>query len=392
MRRLLEAVYHFGVKLVFIVLGMFVDDKLIITESFHGRQYSDNPRALYEYIRNQYPEYRVVWAVKRGYEQPFVENNVPYVTRLGFRWMMLMPRAHYWIFNTRMPAWMHKGKHNVYLETWHGTPLKKLGLDIADVHMPGTDTKKYRESFINETARWDYLLAPNTFSADKFSSAFAIESPRILTWGYPRNDFLLKNKNNQELIRTIKRSLNVKENQRVLLYAPTWRDDDFIKKGSYRFDNQFPFTELLNRHPDMLIVTRLHYLVSDDFDASRYGGRVIDASHYPDIRDLYLIADELVTDYSSVMFDYGVLKRPVYLYMYDYDKYKDKLRGFYFDPISMFSNAICYTKDELVAKIANPSADDFVLPETMLQTKGNASERITSFFFENELGKGEHVE
>lgn len=380
MRRLLEAVYHFGVQIIFIVLGMFVDDKLIITESFHGRQYSDNPRALYEYIRENYPEYHVVWAVKHGYEKPFIDNNVPYVTRLGVKWMLLMPRAHYWIFNTRMPAWMHKGKRNVYLETWHGTPLKKLGLDIADVHMPGTDTKKYRDSFVAETSRWNYLLAPNKFSAEKFSSAFSVDSDRMLTFGYPRNDFLFLNKDNQELVRKIKQNLGIAEGQQVLLYAPTWRDDNFIKKGSYHFDNQFPFADILAQHPDMVIVTRLHYLVADEFDASVYNGSVIDASKYPDIRDLYLIADELVTDYSSVMFDFGVLQRPVYLYMYDYDKYKDELRGFYFNPVEQFSEAICYTQDELLAKLSNARSDDFTLPASMIE-HGGSSKQIAEFLF-----------
>src|SRR5690625_1328336 len=114
-------------------------EKTIIFESFHGKQYSDNPRAIYEYIKEHYPEYNLVWSADRRYTSLFEEKNVNYVTRLSLKWLLIMPRAKYWVINARLPLWIPKQKSTVYLQTWHGTPLKRLGVDIPEVHMPGTD-------------------------------------------------------------------------------------------------------------------------------------------------------------------------------------------------------------------------------------------------------------
>ncbi|WP_256869151.1 CDP-glycerol glycerophosphotransferase family protein, partial [Enterococcus thailandicus] len=213
------------------------------------------------------------------------------------------------------------------IQTWHGTPLKRLGLDIKNVTMPGTDTNKYRENFKNEAARWDYLISPNAYSTEIFRSAFAYEG-EILEIGYPRNDILLL-PDNSEKIKQIRKKLTIAENQKVILYAPTWRDNQFIKKGAYKFDNQFPFTEILEQESDTIILTRLHYLVAEQFDPKQYGNRVIDVSSYEDISHLYLIADLLITDYSSVMFDFALTKKPMIFYMYDLDSYGQEIRGFY---------------------------------------------------------------
>lgn len=381
MRRRLEGVFHVLVRIIFTVLELFTDKHLIIFESFHGHQYSDNPRAIYEYINANMPEYQCVWAVKTGYEQPFIDNGVPYIKRLGVKWLLTMPRARYWVFNTRMPDWMIKGKNNVFLETWHGTPLKKLGLDIPDVKIPGTDTDKYRREFIAETSRWNYLISPNHFSSQAFMSAFQVKPEQIIETGYPRNDYIMQNGNNAKLVSGLKKSLGITNTQQVLLYAPTWRDDDFQKQGKYNFENHFPFDAVLRDNPNMIILTRLHYLVADTFDASVYGERVKDVSNYPDIKELYLIADLLVTDYSSVMFDYSVLQRPVILYMYDYEKYREQLRGFYFDPAKKFSKAVCYTTEELTNKINNHEYAPLDLGTDMRETNANSAKSVVKLVF-----------
>lgn len=347
-RRNLEIIYHRWVKKVFSLLNKHPKEKLIFFESFHGKQYSDNPRAIYEYIRENYPEYTCIWAVKKGFEAPFIENDVPYVRRMGLKWLLTMPRSKYWFFNTRMPGWMVKGK-NMYVQTWHGTPLKRLGLDIKNVTMPGTDTNKYRENFKNEAARWDYLISPNAYSTEIFRSAFAYEG-EILEIGYPRNDILLL-PDNSEKIKQIRKKLTIAENQKVILYAPTWRDNQFIKKGAYKFDNQFPFTEILEQESDTIILTRLHYLVAEQFDPKQYGNRVIDVSNYEDISHLYLIADLLITDYSSVMFDFALTKKPMIFYMYDLDSYGQEIRGFYEGVLNQLPGPIIQKRADLISEI-----------------------------------------
>ena len=130
----------------------------------------------------------------------------------------------------------------------------------------------------------------------------------------------------------IKRKLGISIEKKVILYAPTWRDDDFYKVGQYKFKFQFDLNKMKERFgSEFVLLTRMHYLVAESFDFKAYGDFVKDVSLYPDIADLYLVSDMLITDYSSVFFDYANLNRPIIFFMYDLFDYRDRLRGFYFD-------------------------------------------------------------
>src|SRR5699024_5604137 len=118
-----------------------VRKQLVIFESFHGKQYSDNPRAIYEYMRTHYPELELYWSADRRHTELFSQQQLPYLRRFSFAWICKMARAHYWIVNARMPQWLPKRKGTMYVQTWHGTPLKRLAADMDAVHMPGTDTE-----------------------------------------------------------------------------------------------------------------------------------------------------------------------------------------------------------------------------------------------------------
>lgn len=118
-----------------------------------------------------------------------------------------MARAEYWVFNTRLPLWIPKPKHTIYLQTWHGTPLKKLANDMEEVHMPGTNTEKYKRNFTNAAKRWDYLISPNQYSTEIFARAFKFEKT-ILETGYPRNDFLYTH-NTKQIIDQLKKKLDI---------------------------------------------------------------------------------------------------------------------------------------------------------------------------------------
>ncbi|GEM05264.1 hypothetical protein HMI01_22520 [Halolactibacillus miurensis] len=307
-----------------------IKNNYIIFESFHGKQFSDNPRALFEFITQNYQEdYIVIWSVDRRYKDKFeINNNIKAVTRLTPKWCYYMSVSKYWVINARLPLWIPKRKENIYLQTWHGTPLKKLGLDIEKVNMPGTTTDKYKKNFMESSSKWDYLISPNSYSTNIFRSAFGFKG-EILEVGYPRNDHLVNN-NNSKYIDELKRKLKIPKDKKVILYAPTWRDDDFYKKGSYRFELSLDLEEMKKALGDKyVIILRMHYLISSELDVSYYENFVFDYSLYEDIRDLYLISDLLITDYSSVFFDFAILKKPIIFYMYDLEKYENILRGFY---------------------------------------------------------------
>ncbi|MEK0397753.1 CDP-glycerol glycerophosphotransferase family protein [Tetragenococcus halophilus] len=329
-KRIISKVY----KIIFNITATIfpVRKDVVLFESFNGKLPSDNPYAIYQELVKQTDKANLYWGIKKVHikeaKQQFPDLNL--VPRFSVKWLWLTTRANFWVFNSRMPNWLKKNKGTIYIQTWHGTPLKKLGADIQDVAMPGTSTEQYKNNFILEASRWDYLIAPNEYSEKIFKQAFQFQN-NILEIGYPRNDELVNNKNNQKLQDGLKEKIIGKKNGRVILYAPTWRDDYFIKKGSYKFYMPFSLEKMVKcLGQDDTLIIRPHYLVGDSIDIKGYEDRVkvcMDEA----INDLYLISDLLITDYSSVMFDFAILQRPMLFYPYDMAHYKEKLRGFYLD-------------------------------------------------------------
>ncbi|MDN7244555.1 CDP-glycerol glycerophosphotransferase family protein [Planococcus shenhongbingii] len=360
--------------------------KLVIFESFHARQYSDNPRAIYEYMKEHYPDYQLLWSVDRRAIELFDKFQVPYIRRFTMRWFLTFPRAKYWVNNVRLPGWMPKPPGTVYVQTWHGTPLKKLGIDIDQVHMPGTNTENYKKNFVSESAKWDYLVSPNAYSTEIFKRAFGYRG-KVIESGYPRNDALANPSATR--ISAIRQEIGIPEDKKVMLYAPTWRDNEFFEKGKYKFEFQFDLKSWEEKYGDeWVLLSRMHYLVAERFDFSAHKGIVFNVSDYPDIRDLYLISDLLVTDYSSVFFDYAILNRPIVFFMYDLEEYRDQLRGFYFDieteapgPVVQTEAELFWEIDEIVKKhIPKDSKITAFKQKFSLLEDGHATERVVKTF------------
>lgn len=303
----------------------------IIFESFNGKGISDNPLAIYNELIKRAPQLKdsCYFSVKPGQYAKLSQlyPDIKLVKRFGFKWVVLMARANYWVMNSRMPNWWRKNKGTIYIQTWHGTPLKKLGVDIENVEIPGNSTAKYHNEFIQEAKRWNYLIAPNQYSQTIFKRAFQFHN-QFLNIGYPRNDMLYQ-QNNPQAIKQLKQQLLGSSSGRVIMYAPTWRDD-YQVNGKYKFKLPFDLGEFFQRvSEDTVLIIRPHYLVKDGIDISGFENRVKILAD-TDINQLYLITDLLITDYSSVMFDYANLKRPQLFFPYDLEHYRDQLRGFYF--------------------------------------------------------------
>ena len=323
----------------------------IIFESFGGRQISDSPLAIYQMFKQLYPGFHFVWSVERELVPYCKANHIAYVVRRTARWARTLEKAQYWISNARFPAWVKKPKYVTYVQTWHGTPLKKLGLDIENVVMPGTTTEAYHRNFVQEANRWDALVSPNDYSTQIFRSAFGFNN-QILKVGYPRNDELINA--TPVDITAIKQKLKIPLDKKVVMYAPTYRDNQFVEKGKYTFELPFSLADFKQRFgEDTVLILRMHYLISNALDVSEYSDFVYDLSSYPNISDLYLVSDLLITDYSSVFFDYAYLKRPILFYPYDYQLYQGELRGFYLDYERDLPGTIAHNEAELLVDIRN---------------------------------------
>lgn len=210
----------------------------------------------------------------------------------------------------------------------------------------------YKQNFYYQSRRWDYLSSPNEYSSKIFRRAFKYKKT-MLEFGYPRND-ILYNKNDKKNIEQLKKSINIPTDKKVILYAPTWRDDDYFARGKYNFELQLNLDHMRSvLGDDYIILLRMHYFIANQIDLSSYQGFAYDLSNYDDIAELYLVSDVLITDYSSVFFDYANLKRPILFYTYDLEKYRNKLRGFYLDIENDLPGPLVKNTNEVIESLQN---------------------------------------
>ena len=324
-----------------------VNKNQIMFISFGGKFYSDSPRSIYEYLYNNHnDEFDFVWVIDD--KKTKIPGNPKKVERFSKEYYKEVAKSKYWVTNGRHAIRLKKKKDQVLVSTWHGTPLKKLGFDIGNVYGKNPNQKKLYRRVSKE---WDYLISPSAFVSEKLRSSFGYDGV-ILEEGYPRNDKLYNATESE--INEIRESLKIPKDKKVVLYAPTWRDDKFFEDGSIEFKLEMDLDKLKETLSDeYVLLVKTHYFVGNRLDLSDYEGFVYNVSTYDDIVDLYLISDILVTDYSSVFFDFANLKRPMLFYTYDLDKYENVLRGFYIDIHKDVPGPLVFTTDELADKIAN---------------------------------------
>ena len=353
-----------------------LNDKQIIFVCFKGDYYSDNPKYLYEYMYENYKdEFDFVWVMNdKNVEIP---GNPKRVKRYSLKYYKEVARSKYWVVNGRHSPFLTKRKNQVIISTWHGTPLKKLGLDIGNAY---TWNPLIKHSYINLAKQWNYLISPNNYTTNIYRSSFGYDK-EILESGYPRND-ILYNADDYK-IGQIRDDLNIPKDKKVVLYAPTWRDDEVI--SDVQFHLKLDLKKLKQSiGNEYVLLIRTHYFISDKLDLSGVEDFAFDVSKYDDIAELYLVSDILITDYSSVFFDFANLKRPILFYTYDLDRYENVLRGFYLDIRNEVPGPLLETTDEVIDSIMNiddvekafaQKYDEFYNRFCSIED-GNASKRI----------------
>lgn len=351
-KKLKTIIRHRKAMAMFLYIHSFLNKPVkkdwILFESFFGKNYSDSPKYIYEYLSKNYPgKYRCIWVIdKRNSKIPYKHRRIK---RFSIRYYYYLARCGYFVFNSRQPEWAVKRPESVFLETWHGTPLKKLVFDIEDIT---SASPKYKQQVYKQSRAWDYLIAPNAFSSETFRRCFMFENTMLET-GYPRND-ILHAPDRDKLAFEIRCKLGIPSDKKTILYAPTWRDDEYYGKGQYKFELQMDLDYMKEKLGDeYVLLLRTHYFIADALDVSALGGFALNLSKYDDISELYLISDILITDYSSVFFDYANLKRPMLFFTYDLEKYRDVLRGFYIDIEKEVPGPLLFTTEEVVEAVKN---------------------------------------
>jgi CDP-glycerol glycerophosphotransferase len=244
------------------------------------------------------------------------------------------------VANTHTEIEWRKQPGTLYLQTWHGTPLKRIHWDV--LWAPEGRLDRLSE----DVAQWDVLLSPNSWSTPRLRGAFRYEG-EVLETGYPRND-VLSAPDRDEARARVRAQLGIADGVRAVLYAPTWRDDVVFAGGDAPLELELDVRRFAQRLGDgHHLLLRLHYMLTGRL-ASYEHPSVQDVSFHPDISELYLAADVLVTDYSSVMFDFAITGRPMLFFTYDLDRYRDETRGFYFDMAADPPGPLLRTSDEVL--------------------------------------------
>ena len=331
-----------------------INNKMVIFVSYHGRGYLCNPKYIHKYMesREEYKDYKYIWAVRKS-KNVNISNSkiVRYNSILYFYYMV---RNKYWIKNCKMPSYILKKENQVYVQTWHGTPLKRLAhdIDIGDdktFYRTKVTKKEMTKSYDTDVKRYNYFISPNKFSTEKFISAFRVNESKIIETGYPRNDYLSNITENEVLDLKIK--YNIPLEKKVILYAPTWRDNSFNNKG-YIFNLEVDFYYWKKRlGEEYIVLFKPHYLITNKYNNDDFNGFLYSVNEAEDINELYVISDILVTDYSSVFFDYAILNRPIYFYMYDLKDYEENLRGFYLDINKELPGEVITNEEKLLTLI-----------------------------------------
>jgi CDP-glycerol glycerophosphotransferase len=352
----------------------------VVYFTFRGL-FADNPRAVYEGLLARGPaDVTHTWLCTAKTQDTFPPGvqTVLYGTPEA---AAELASADVVIANDCMSMQWEKSPGTTYLQTWHGTPLKRIHHDAP-----------VREGWLTnpdkDVARWDMLLSPNPASTERLRHAFRFGG-EVHETGYPRND-VLNSPHRDEIRARVRAELGIPDGTTAVLYAPTWRDDlVFDTAGGRDFDVPIDLTAFAERlGGDHVLLTRLHSMVAGRL-AIPPGAPVIDVSDRAESSELYLAADILVTDYSSAMFDFAVTGKPMVFYTYDLEHYRDDLRGFYFDLAEVAPGPLVRTSEELVEAIADSDVAASEVAERYARFRdtfcsledGHATDRVLDLLF-----------
>jgi len=355
----------------------------VLFEAFDGKVIGDSPLDIFNALKVARPDLEFFWSVKPGVSAPTGATALKYGSR---EWLKVLATGKYLVNNSAFPWYFKKVAGQVYLQTWHGTPLKRLVRDIE----AGKVSTQYLSTMRKESAAWDYLISPSAYATKCFETAFGFPikggSGKLLEVGYPRNDRLSAAANLRVEIRDrVRKQLGVNPQTQLVLYAPTWRDTNRNAVGTLQTVNHIDAATKLPK--GFQLMYRGHSMTIDAHNSKTANG-AIDVTDYPDITELYLAADVLITDYSSVMFDFAVTGKPMIFLTPDIEKYVSD-RGFYFDFIAEAPGPICHSTAEVIDALENINdvAKKYSLAYKAWQAKftpledGKATDRVITAVF-----------
>ncbi|MDK9866991.1 bifunctional glycosyltransferase/CDP-glycerol:glycerophosphate glycerophosphotransferase [Staphylococcus sp. IPLA37010] len=319
--------------------------------------FTGNSKYLFEYLKDKYtsdflkiatfdinvPEdYRIEPRSKEFFDTLYTSNVI-----IGESWI---------------PLAFRKKEGQTWIQLWHGTPFKKMLFDTNEIKMVSLNPN-HKVQQKKDIARWDYLLSDSKVAKEKFQSSFDMDESKILNSGYPRNQWLIENKDNEQLINDIKIKNNIPLDKKVILYAPTWRDYNYkINESNKKIKYMADFNKLLsNLGNDYVIINKAHSM--DSQPSWNLGIKnVITVNNSTNIQELIISSDVIVTDYSSIFFDAIHIKKSFYFLIKDFPDF-DLVRGVYHDMYRDFLPLVSKDEVSLAKKIKSSVFQSYDIPE-----------------------------
>ena len=303
------------IPVIFYICKIFkIKSNKVIFNNYYGSGYGDNLKYICNELLKQ-NKYDIVWVVKN--DDIKVPEGIRTIKIKSIKYIYELATAKVWIDNCRKEYYVRKRNGQYYIQTWHGSiGYKKVEKSASDVL-----SKDYIKCAINDSKMADLFIAANEFSANLYKRDFWYDG-EILKCGYPRNDIIVNNDVN--VIKNVRNYFKLDDNKKIVLYAPTFRKD--MSLDAYNIDYSKLIKTLKDKYnEEYVVLLRLHPNVANKSDMIKYNKNVLNASNYPDMQELMLAADILITDYSSCIFDFALTLKKAFIYATDIEEYiKDR--------------------------------------------------------------------
>jgi len=349
----------------------------VVYSSLWGDKFGDNPKAIYDYLQAHTQKFNHVVVLKNIVEEVDLPNT-KFISFGTKEYWYYLARAKYFVNNVNFEQDERiKRSSQVEIQTMHGTPLKNMGFNVLNEWNPAN-----YERYLRKNLNWDYLTVPSDYVAEVAQDAYRHQA-QVLPTGYPRNDALFS-RANSENTKQMKQKMGIPTNKKIVLYAPTWR-----VRGEIELPIDFVQLEkTLDKELYMIIHPHYWNNVSNVPKANNISLANQDFS----IEDYYLVSDVMITDYSSTMFDYALLDKPMIFYTYDYKEYVSS-RGLNFDFEHDAPGPLVYNQNELLAAINNFEAIEHQYREKIANFKhkfiqyddGHASQKLVETVFKDDM-------
>lgn len=374
--KFLYALYYYIMNIFLSILKLVIrpQNNLILFITAGGKRYMDSPRYMYEFMiqDERFSEYEMVWAF-RNPAKVSIPGRAKVIKTDTLRYYITALKARCWITNVNVERGLFfKGKNTFYFCTWHGTAIKKIGFDIQNEN---TFARKGK-------TQYDVICGQGEHDRKIYHSAFHIEDQRILLCGFPRNDRLFQT--NYSEYAAIRKKLGIPNDAKVILYAPTFHDTTQKRSTFAPPVHLERWIEVLGMK--YFILFRAHPSVFKLIGVTMNTPNIIDVSNYPEINDLYIASDMLVSDYSSIFFDYSILSKPMFCFAYDYSEYT-QTRGVYLNICDELSGGEI-NEDTLLKLIKNVDVEAEVKKarrfcQKYISASGNATQETIEYIYQH---------